>query len=435
MTAYSRVYEKKKTSPEEAIRLVNSGDTVIYGMSINQPPALLMALADAARAGSLKGVRLYTFLPREHAASSVLAPDLCDCLGNHSWFVGAADRDMTRVGLNYHVPSYLHQIPKIVTDFMDTDVVMTTVSPMDRSGHFSFGTGNDYISTASRNCNRLIIEVNLNMPRVFGDSQLHISEVDAVVENHVPLLELRFPDAKPEDDIIGPAIAKMVPNEATIQLGIGNIPHAVARYLSGHEDLGIHTELFIESMVDLIEEGVITGRKKTLHPRKHIFTTAAGTRRMYEFMNDNPAIESYPASYVCHPTVIAKNDLMTSINSVLEVDLLGQANAEYLGGTTFSGTGGQLDFVRGAFASRGGLSILALYSTAKGGTISRVVPRLMSGSVVTTPRADTDYVATEYGIVSLKGKSTKERALSIISIAHPRFRDGLMREAEEMYLI
>ncbi len=435
MTSCAREYEKKKTRPEEAIRLVKSGDTVVYGMSVAQPPALLTALSDAARAGALKGVRLYTFLPREHAAASVLAPDLCDCLENHSWFVGAADRDMTRVGLNYHVPSYLHQIPKLVTEFMEADIVMTTVSAMDKAGFFSFGTGCDYISSAARNCKKLIVEVNRNMPRVFGDSHLHVSEVDTIVENHVPLLELQFPDAKPEDDIIGPAIADLVPNGATIQLGIGTVPNAVARYLSNHTDLGIHTELFIEGMMDLIEQGVITGKKKTLHPRKHIFATAAGTRRMYEFMDDNPAIESYPASYVCDPGIIAKNDYMMSINSVLEVDLLGQANAEYLEGTTFSGTGGQLDFVRGAFASKGGKSLLAFYSTAKGGAISRVVPRLLSGSVVTTPRADTDYLATEYGIVCLKGKSTKERALDIISLAHPKFRDDLMREAEDMYLL
>jgi len=435
MTSWVQEYEKKKTRTEDAIRLVKNGNTVIYGMSITQPPALLRALADAARAGSLHDVRIYTFLPREHAAQSVLAPDLCDCLKNYSWFVGAADRDMVKVGLNYHVPSYLHQIPKLVAEFMEADVVMTTVSPMDRAGYFSFGTGNDYISTAARHCKKLIVEVNQNMPRVFGDSLLHISEVDAIVENHVPLLELRIADAKPEDDIIGPAISEMVPDGATIQLGIGNLPNAVARYLTNHTDIGIHTELFTEGMVDLIEKGVITGRKKTLHPRKHVYTTAAGTQRMYEFMNDNPSIESYPASYVCDPAIIAKNDTMISINSVLEVDLLGQANAEYLEGTTFSGTGGQLDFVRGAFASKGGKSILTFYSTAKGGAISRVVPRLATGSVVTTPRADTDYLATEHGIVSLKGKSTKERALSIISIAHPKFRDRLLQEAENMYLI
>jgi itaconate CoA-transferase len=248
-------------------------------------------------------------------------------------------------------------------------------------------------------------------------------------------MELSFADPKPEDDVIGPAIAGMVPDGATIQLGIGNLPNAVARYLADHKDIGIHTELFTEGMVDLIEAGVANGAKKTLHRYKHVYTTAAGTKRMYEFMDDNPSMESYAASYVCSPAVIAQNENMISINSVLEVDLLGQANAEFLEGATFSGTGGQLDFVRGAFASPGGKSILAFYSTAKGGKISRVVPRLPQGSVVTTPRADTHYLATEYGIVDLKGKSTRERALAIISVAHPKFRDELMRHAKDMYLI
>ena len=435
MASCSDEYQRKRTGANDAVSLVKDGNTVVYGMSVTQPPALLAALAEHARAGTYKNIRVYTFLPREHAARSVLSPDLCDCIEHFSWFVGAADRNLTRVGLNYHVPSYLHQIPKITADYMDIDLVMTTVSPMDRAGFFSFGTGNDYISTAARHCKKLIVEVNRNMPRVFGDSLLHISEVDAVVENDAPLLELRIADPKPEDDIIGPAIASMVPDGATLQLGIGNLPNAVARYVNERSDLGIHTEMFTEGMVNLIEAGVVTGRRKTLHPYKHVFTTAAGTQRMYEFMNDNPSMESYPASYVCDPGVIARNDNMISINSVLEVDLLGQTNAEFLEGTTFSGTGGQLDFVRGAFASKGGKSILAFYSTAKGGTISRVVPRLPVGSVVTTPRADTDYLATEFGIVNLKGKSTKKRALSIISIAHPKFRDQLMQEAENMYLI
>jgi itaconate CoA-transferase len=203
----------------------------------------------------------------------------------------------------------------------------------------------------------------------------------------------------------------------------------------GHKDLGIHTEVFGPGMVHLIEMGVVTGRKKTLHPMKNVFTNALGTARMYEFMNDNLSMESYPVSYTNHPCIIGQNDNMVSINSVLEVDLLGQCNAEFLAGSQFSGTGGQLDFVRGAFDSRGGKSILAFYSAARNGEVSRVVPRFETGTVVTTPRMDTHYLVTEYGIVNLKGKSTRERALDIISIAHPKFRDDLLREAENMYLI
>lgn len=435
MKSYDQQYQAKLTSPERAVEHIGNGDTVVYGMSIAQPPALLAALAARARRGDVAGLKVYTFLPRDPAAKTVLSPDLADTIENYSWFVGAADRDSVKVGLNYHVPSYLHQIPRLVEDYMDTDVAMATVSPMDKAGFFSLGTANDYFSTAARTSRKLILEVNRAMPRVFGDSFIHISEVTAVVENHVPLMELKTADPKPEDDIIGPAIAALVPDCATIQLGIGNVPNAVARYLMDHKDIGIHTEMFTEGMVDLVESGVANGCKKTLHPYKHVFTTAAGTKRMYAFMDDNPSIESYPASHVCSPAVIAKNASMISINSVLEVDLLGQANAEHLEGATFSGTGGQLDFVRGAFASKGGKSFLAFYATAKGGTISRVVPQLPPGAVVTTPRADTHYLATEYGVVNLKGKSTRERALTIIGIAAPQFRDQLTRAAEDMYLI
>ena len=435
MNSFQQQYKKKLTRPAHAAELVRSGDTIVYGMSIAQPPALLAALAARARKGDVNGLEVYSFLPREHASSSVLSPDLADTIENYSWFVGAADRDSIKVGLNYHVPSYLHQIPQLVSEYMDVDVAMATVSSMDKAGFFSLGTANDYFSTAARCCKTLILEVNRNMPRVFGDSQIHVSEVSSVIENHVPLMELRIAKKKPEDDIIGPAIAEIIPDGATIQLGIGNLPNAVARYLADHKDIGIHTELFTDGMVDLVESGVANGKKKTIHRYKHVFTTAAGTKRMYEFMDDNPAMESYAASHVCSPAVIAKNRAMISINSVLEVDLLGQANAEHLEGATFSGTGGQLDFVRGAFASPGGKSFLAFYSTAKGGTISRVVPQLPPGAVVTTPRADTHYLATEHGIIDLKGKSTRERALAIIGIAAPQFREELTKAAEDMYLI
>lgn len=318
---------------------------------------------------------------------------------------------------------------------MDINVVITTVSPMDKAGYFSFGTANDFTSTAARHCKTLILEVNENMPRVFGDSLVHISEVNALVENHVPLLEMKPPEPRPEDEIIGKSICEMVPDGATLQLGIGGLPNAVTANLMGHRDLGIHTEVFGPGMVDLIKNGVVTGRRKNTHLFKNVFTVAQGTREMYDFMNDNPSMESYPVSYTNDPAVIARNDNVISINSVLEVDLLGQCNAESLGGSQFSGTGGQLDFVRGAFNSKGGKSILAFYSTAQKGKISRVVPRLETGAVVTTPRMDTHYLVTEYGFANLKGKSTRERALDIIGLAHPSFRDDLLKEAENMYLI
>jgi itaconate CoA-transferase len=435
MSSHNTEYRRKLTTPRKAVEKIKSGDTIVHGPGTAAPPALLAAIADRARAGDLKDIKIFSLLPLEHAHKTYLSPDLRDCIHAYSWFVSSSDRPLVKVGLGYFVPNYFHQVPRLIRDFMQVDITMTTVSPMDRAGYFSFGVSNDFTSTAARHCKRLILEVNENMPRVFGDSLVHISEVDSIVENHVPILELTPLEPRAEDDIVGKIVAEMVPDGATIQLGWGNIPAAIARYFADHKDLGIHTEVFSPSMVDLIEKGVVTGQRKTLHPRKNVFTVAQGTKNMYEFMNDNPSIESYPVSYTNEPAVIAQNDNMISINAILEVDLLGQCNAEFLAGHQFSGTGGQLDFVRGAFNSKGGKSILAFYSTAKGGEISRVVPRLEAGTVITTPRMDVHYLATEYGVVNLKGKSTREIALDIISIAHPKFRDDLLLEAENMYLL
>jgi len=435
MSTYAAEYKKKLTTAEKAVRRIKNGDTLVHGSTISEPPALLEAIAGRAREGSLKNLKVYSSLPMEYAAKTVLSPDLSDCIQAYSFFVTTADRARVKVGLSYYVPNYIHQIPRLISDYMNIDVVVATVSPMDNSGYFTFGAVNDYTSVAARNCKTLIVEVNENMPRVFGDSLLHISEVAAVVENHVPLLEMPTPEPKPEDEVIARYIAEMVPDGATIELGLGGIPNAIAHLLEGHKDLGIHTGVFVPAMVDLIEKGVITGRKKTLHPRKHVFMVAQGTKKMYDFINDNPSMESYPASYTEEPSVIARNNNMISINTIIEVDLTGQCNAEYMAGSQFSGTGGQLDFVRGAFNSAGGKSIQAFYSTARNGKVSRIVPRFAPGTVVTIPRMDTHYLATEYGVIDLKGKSTRDRALSIIGIAHPDFRDDLLRQAEDMYLI
>ena len=435
MNPYSDEYRRKQATAEAAVGAIPNGATLVHGPAVSEPPALLKAIAERARAGDLTSLKVYSFSPTATAIKTVLAVDLCDVIESFTWFVSGADRSLVRVGLSYFVPNYFHQIPRFCRDYMDIDTVVTTVSPMDATGHFSFGTNNDFISTAARCCKRLIVEVNDRMPRVFGESLLHISEVDAVVENHAPLLEAPVVAPEPEDEVIGSLIAERIPDGATIQLGFGGLPATVAGHLGGHKDLGIHTELLCPSMADLIRQGVVTGKRKTLHPRKHVFTLAVGNRAMYEFMDDNPAMESYPVSYVNEPAVIAKNDRMVSVNSILEVDLLGQCNAESLAGYQFSATGGQLDFVRGAFNAPGGKSFLAFYSTAKGGTISRVVPRLGPGVVITTPRMDTHYLVTEYGVADLKGKCTRDRALAIIGLAHPRFRDDLLKEAEKMYLL
>ncbi len=435
MSSYETLYQRKLTTPDRAAEIVRDGDNLFHGLAVAEPPALLNAIAQRIRSDNLKNLKVYSLLPLHHAAQTVLSPDLCDTVQAYSFFISGADRSLVKVGLHYYVPGYYHQIPRLITEFIGVDVMVTTVSPMDRAGYFTFGTVNDYTSTAARNCRRLIVEVNQNMPRVFGDSLLHISEVDAIVENHVPLMEFPVLPAGPTDKAIGRIVAGMIPDGATIQLGFGGLPNAIGGQLTGHRDLGIHTEVFTASMMDLIQKDVVNGRKKTTHRGKHLFTGTLGTREMYDFIHDNPSMESYPVSYTNDPAVIARNENMISVNSILEVDLLGQCNAEYLDGSQFSGTGGQLDFVRGAFNSRGGKSILAFHSTAKNDTISRVVSRFDPGTVITTPRMDTHYLVTEHGAVNLKGKSTRDRALDIISIAHPKFREELLREAENMYLI
>ncbi len=432
---YRSLYQKKLTTPDKAVETVKEGSLLIYGVALAEPPALLEAFARRLRSGDMKKLRILSSLPLKHAINTVLAPDLADCVERCSQFVGAGDRGLVHVGLNDYLPNHFHQMPRLISDFMTVDVAATTVSPMDKSGFFTFGVANDFTSTAARCADKLIVEVNENMPRVYGDSLIHISEVDAVVENHVPLIDLPYAIPSPVDKVIGKTIAGMVPDGATIQLGFGSLPNAVAAFMDDHKDLGIHTEVFCPGMSDLIKKGVLNGTKKTLHPRKHVFTMAFGDKEMVEFIHDNPSMESYPVSYTNHPAVIARNDRMVSINTVLEVDLFGQANAEFMGGQQFSGTGGQLDFVRGAFDSKGGKSILAFDATAREGKVSRIVPRFEEGTMITTPRNDTHFLVTEFGAANLKGKSTRERALAIIELAHPDFRDDLLRAAEEMYII
>ena len=435
MSIYADEYRRKLTTPEQAAVRIGQGATLVHGMAIGEPPALLAAIAQRVRVGDLEDLKVFSLLPMQHAARTILAPHLLDKIHPFCWFLTAYDRDLVKKGLNYFVPNEFHQLPRIIRDFMEIDVTVTCVSPMDKAGFFSFGVVNDYISTAARHCKQLIVEVNPHMPRVFGDALLHVSEVDAIVEHAVPLMEAVPAKPKPEAEAIGRLIAGMIPDGATIQFGIGGIPNAVCEHLENHQDLGIHTELMCPGMVHLIKKGAVTGKKKTLHPLKHVFTNAIGDKEMYEFMNDNPSMESYPVSYTNAPEVIAKNDRMISINSTIEVDLLGQCNSEYLGGTEYSGTGGQLDYVRGAFNARDGKSIIAFYATAHSGEVSRVVPRFQAGTVVTTPRMDTHYLATEYVVVNLKGKSTRDRALDIISLAHPKFRDDLLKEAQSLRLL
>ena len=301
---------------------------------------------------------------------------------------------------------------------------------MEKAGFFSCGTNSDYTIPTARIAKRLIVEVNPRMPRVFGNSAIHISEVGAIVENESPLFSIPSRQPNALDQAISRYIVEMVPDRATLQIGIGGVPNAVCAALTNHKDLGIHTELMMPPLAALIRSGAVTNKYKSVNPYKNVYTLAAGDDAFYEFLNDNSSMEAHPVDYVNDPYVIGRNDRVVSVSAFLEVGLGGEVNSEAVMGRQYSAPGGQLDFVRGAQLSRGGKSILAAYSTAAEETISRIVAKI-SGPT-TDPRADTQYIVTEYGVANLFGKSTAERAEALIAIAHPKFRDELRRGAMEL---
>ena len=430
------VYRSKLGTADEAVARIPDGAFVMQGMAVGEPPALLRAIADRALAGGFSSeLRMSSLLPMQASASSIFAPELRDVIRWESLFVSGADRELIRAGIGHYNPAYFHQMPRLITEFMDIQVAIVCVSRVDKHGYMSLGTNVDVNKAAIEAADIVLAEVNPRMPRVHGDSWVHVSEVDAIVEHDARLTELAMASERPEDRAMGELIAGMVPNGATIQLGIGGVPNAVAKALMDHRDLGIHTEMFVDSMVDLIESGVANGSKKTFHKGKALYAFAAGSQRMYEFLDDNPRIEAHPVSYTNFPPNIARNDNMISVNSTIEVDLTGQCCSESMGTQQFSGTGGQHDYARGAFDSRGGQSIIAFYSTAKGGEVSRIVPTLQPGAIVTTPRNEVHWLASEYGLACLKGKSTRDRAQALIGLAHPKFRDGLTEEARKLNYI
>jgi itaconate CoA-transferase len=436
--SYQDAYDTRRRSAAEAVAAIADGETLLVAMSAGQPPALLAAIADRVRANDLKGLKLYYKIAMQPLASTLLAEDVLEKLDAHTFFVGGPDRQIEKVQAQTHikrvsfVPANFSQIPRLVGEHIPVETFVVTVSPMDSAGYFSLGTNNDFASVAARACRRLIVEVNRNMPRVFGQSQIHVSEVTALTEYDGPIPGSPAAAPSPEARAIGSFVAPLVPNGATIQLGIGKIPSGVAEALAKHEGLGIHSELFSPAFVQLIRCGAVTGRRKALHPNKHVFTVAIGDEEMYKFMDNNSSMESYASSYVNDVRVIAQNNSFVSVNTAIEVDLYGQVNAEFIGDHEYSGSGGQFDFVKGASLAPSGKSIIALQSTAGHGSISSIVPRVR---MVTDDRMDVEYVATEHGIVNLRGKSTKQRAEALIGIAHPDHRQELLAAARKITLI
>jgi itaconate CoA-transferase len=435
------LYKFKLKSAADAVADVPSGTKLAMGMAVAEPPALLNALAKRAEAGSVGGLQVYYFESMKTAGQSILRYELNDRIQPYCMFVTGVERALIERGMEdggrkvvSYIPNNFHQAVRLLTEEIHIDTFVTTVSPMDAHGYFSFGTGNDYSTKVARSAKRLIVEVNRNMPRVMGEgAALHVSEVHAVVENDVPLLELPVGEPNAEDLTIAKTIAGMVPDGACLQMGVGGLPNAVCGALADHEDLGIHSEVLCPGMVDLINAGVVTNRRKATDIGKSVFTFAMGQKSMYDFLDDNPAIESRPVDYVNDPRTISRNDNVISVNATIQIDLTGACNSEHMLGHQYSASGGQLDFVRGAYASRGGKSFIAARSTAAKGKVSKIVARLDGPD--TTPRIDTHWIVTEFGAANMKGMSSTERAKALIGLAHPEFRDGLMASAKELHLI
>ena len=430
MPSPADLYRAKLLSAEDAVATIASDMDVAMGMAIAEPPALLAALERRIIEADLADIRLWYFHSLEQAARTVLRPELIGRVRPFCMFLSSVERGLIRKaapgdpwgGIDF-VPVAFSESPRLLAERVPPDVCVTMVSPMDRNGWFTFGTSNDYTSTAARAAKRLIVEVNPAMPRVFGDSLLHVSEVDAIVEHASPLAEVASGTPSAEEQAIGRIIAGMIEDSACLQMGIGTIPAAVCALLEDRRDLGIHTELMTPALARLIECGAVTNKAKTTYRGRSVFTFAMGDRAFYDFLDDNPAFHSLPVDLVNDPRHIAKNDRVVSVNATLQVDLGGACNSEHVLGRQYSGAGGQLDFVRGASASRGGKSSIACQSTARDGAVSRIVPVL--DGPVTTPRNYTHIIVTEHGWADLKGKTMRQRAEALIALAHPKFREEL----------
>jgi len=430
-------YLQKYRTPEQVARMVKSGDRIFFGEFVLSPDALDEALARRAHQLSdviVEGVcvtKVPKFIEADPRREHFILND---------WHMSGVGRKLYQQGLCNYVPFTYHQGPRVVRKYKDYDFVFVSAGPMDSQGYFNFGLCNSITSAAITKGKKVVVEVNESLPHCLGGNQesVHISRVDYVVEGkNQPLVEIK-PAVPTETDVqIARHIMKEIEDGACLQLGIGGLPNVIGSMVaeSDLKDLGIHTEMLVDSMVDLYNEGKVTGNCKTIDRFKMVYTFAMGTNKLYEFLHNNPACASYPVNYTNDPRIIAVNSKVVAINNAIEVDLFGQVCSESVGTTHISGTGGQFDFIFGAFNSRGGKGIIGISSTFSdkdGNLHSRIVPTLRPGSIVTVPRSIVQYVATEFGIVQLKGKSTWERAEALVSIAHPRFRDELADQARDM---
>ncbi|NQT93946.1 MAG: GNAT family N-acetyltransferase [Lentisphaerae bacterium] len=421
-------YADMVVTAEEAVSRIRPGQRVFVGTGCAQPQELVRCLT--ARSGNLADTEVVHLLTLGDAPYATR--ELSECFRVNSFFIAENVRGVIQEGMGDYTPIFLSDIPRLFTSGqLPLDAALIQVTPPDERGRCSLGISVDIVKSAAENARLVIAEVNQRMPRTLGDSSIHVLDLDYLVPVDTPLFEVTPP--RPDDVTrqIGEHIASLVEDGATVELGIGTIPQAVLEYLGDKKDLGIHTEMFTDAIVDMVEAGVITGSRKSLDRGKIVASFCMGTKKLYDYVDNNPAFSFHPTEYVNDPVIIGQQSKQVAINVALEVDLTGQVCADSLGTRFYSGIGGQVDFNRGAARSRGGKAIISLPSTAKKGSISRIVSRLSPGAGVVTTRGDVHYVVTEFGVAYLHGKSVQERAMSLIAIAHPEFRESLLEEAIE----
>ena len=426
-------YRGRVTDAAQAVRAIRSGDHVWIHAGCNNPEELIRAMV--GRADELRGVEVSHLMTFGYA--DYVHPRYSESFRHRSLFTGANVRAALQEGRADYVPVFLGEIPKLIESrILPVNVALLHLSPPDEHGFCSFGVGVECTKAAAERAETVIALVNRRMPRALGDSFIHVSRLTHVVEIDRPVREL--PQAGTISDVarsIGEHVAALIEDGSTLQMGIGEIPDAVLLFLKQKRNLGIHTEMFSDGVVELFESGVITNEAKTLHKGKIVTSFVLGSKKTFDFLDNNPFVEFHPTDYVNDPFVIAQNERMVAINSALAVDLSGQVCADSIGPQIYSGFGGQVDFIRGAARSRGGKPVIALPSTAKSGRLSRIVDMLAEGSGVVTTRADVHYIVTEHGVASLFGRSLRERARALIAIAHPDFRSDLEAAARRRYLL
>ena len=430
---WMETYKSKITDARTALEsTLASGDRIILNANCGEPQTLAEALGEMAP--DLRDVEVCQLLALGRA--DWVREDLRGHIRLNAMFIGPSVRDEVNAGHADYTPVFLSEIPGLfASKKLPLDVVLVQVSPPDEHGFCSFGVSVDIIKPAAEAARTVVAEVNQRMPRTLGDSFIHVNKLSYVVESDRPVLELPQHPFTEVHRRIGSHIAELIEDGATLQLGIGAIPDAVLSQLGDKRHLGIHTEMFADGVVELFDNGVITNERKTLHKGKIVTSFAMGSRKLYDFIDNNPVVEMHPSNYTNDPFIIAQNDNMVSINSAISVDLTGQVNSDSIGTRFYSGIGGQVDFGRGAARSKNGKAIIAFPSTAQKGEASRIVPMLAPGGGVVTSRGDVQYVVTEYGVAYLHGKSIRQRAHALINIAHPKFRDGLERFAKENHYI